>query len=233
MIDKTDNAAAIELAARLYATTNTTDSDQLESDVLRLADGYIAAIACQMLQRKPSADQMQDARLGALMALRSYDPTRAQYKTWLYPYVKKELFRNASSTVQIPEYMRCLMQRLAAFESSYPTATDKEVCLSLEITPSQLCSIRQAQGIIIADEDDRQGEVDSAYEQADTKADVRAALDRLGQQNPAAQEVALLFFLRGYTLEQIEDTLHIQYHTAKKRLGEAMVFLRCELADYE
>lgn len=224
----------LQTAAADYAQSPT---PQAERCVAALLERQLYILCRTMLRAAPTPDQLQEARIAALQALRSYNPRRSKFVTHLPIYVRKALYRNQSDLIRIPEHQRLLLARLDALNSRClyehaRTPTDAEIGSALDLTAAQVRLLHQTVQTVfgIGEYSEEQGE--DPYQPVDTKLDVRNAFRALEKLNPVTAQVARLHYIEGKPIKTITGLLRVGSATVDKCLADARQFLRERLSEY-
>lgn len=237
----------VQIAAALYASRK---ASATELELTRLENAFI--LLCPLLIRdlaqkvikcdQVSEDQLQAASVGCLLALRSYNPDRANFTTWAFQYVRQQLYRMNEELIDLPEYMRCLLRKYDKFRASYALThdhapSDNDTCAALGIHPRTLRNVRAAQKRVVMPENDTLDQCSPTADfagESDLQLDVNRALNMLAVINPRA---ALAFRLHTYeqlTYEEIgSQYLCVTVARVQQLMIVAVEYIKREITDVQ
>src|ERR1700738_721831 len=133
------NTQSLQSAAIRYTVNRSCNGEEC---VLALLEHQLPLICRSILRKEPSPDQLQECRIGALLALRAYNPSKGQYKTLLKYYLKRALYRSHPALIRLPEYQRRAVGRLSKLVEEGPL-TDEEIAVLMNLTESQVTARRR------------------------------------------------------------------------------------------
>ena len=136
----------LQAAALRYVADPT---PQHEARVCAILEPELWLICRSILRNPPTPDQLQDARIAVMLALRDYDPKRAKFTTIVPLYIRRSLYRNNQGMIPIPEYQRNLLGKLAALSARWMQEQgrppeDEEIAEAFRLTLDQVQGLRQA-----------------------------------------------------------------------------------------
>lgn len=232
-IDTTAQRATTEALASEYARTH---SSEIEQRLLKHIDGYIEGMATRLLRRVAlhymSKDQLQECRCAAVAALRSYDPGRGLFRSWLLPYVKKALYRHRDVKVKVPEYILDASSKVERAKAA-GIKTDADLCSAANISPDTLSYIKLAQ-TVSEDWLDWQDVTETVDYDADinTSLDIGIAFKNLGGENHLTAQICILFFSEEHSPAEISGELCVPVQVVEDAIHEGREFLQAALAAY-
>lgn len=131
----------VEQIARQYVVERT---EKLEQQFIIEIEPYVLGIV-RKLARRCDEDMGQTGRVAAILALRTYNPTRSSVLSWVYKYVKRDIYRSRKSLIHIPEYIQLLIPTVVAYEQ----LTDGEIATIANTSLQRVKATRWALNIRI------------------------------------------------------------------------------------
>lgn len=199
-------------------------STELEEQIILKVEKYVFNAIPGPHITNPREDDLQEVRIGVLEALRTFDPSKGEFLTWVIYPVRKRLYKATTrDIISIPKEVRETTMRL----SKTPDGEDTGM------SEVRLERARKAMSIKpVSLEDDFNEEVDSpeSLQDLETGIDLRAALRSL---SPLHRKVMELLFIRQRHEKSAAAELKISVEKLTRLKEEALSMLKERLEDEE
>ena len=227
------------LALKYYNLKNNisdTEKSRLEDEIVKAVEDYVFL---GVLFNRPThimADVKQAARIGIVNAIRSFDPTKGSFCTWVIWQVKDTVNRDtAGHWIKVPAYMGDNARKLARLEAYWVENTgrlpsDDEVIEQLGWSRRILKRTRHVLSLQNSSLIDNRAEENIGMgDKSNMKIDIRRAIDNL---EPRQRQVVQMYFNKELDMVEIASKLGISPQRVQEILRDAYKILAPVLKDY-
>lgn len=210
---------------------------ELESEIIKLTEVYVFRAAKRNKHWTIHEDIEQAARLGVLIALRKYDPSKGSFLTWASWQIRHTSGRDKSQDwlINIPVYLKDNIRSLLKFEDEFLESnqrfpSDEEIIEKFKWKSSTLSRCRNVLEMELSTypEEWMQDPVD-VIERSELQSDVRKAIDTL---EPKSKAIIIDYFINQRTMTEIAEKFGMSIQSVSKAIAISREKLAESLIDY-
>lgn len=224
---------------------NTNGLRKIEENIINGCVDYVLAVASKRHKCSSIQDLRQEVIIGIIEAIRTYEPDKGSFLTWVVHKIKNKINREkADHWIKIPSYIREVIPRYRKFINSWYENNSREPTVT-EISQATNLSIKIINKIenVIGFSKHSIDNILSpniqdtiAYKETHElenivalKIDTDSASSKLTSQQKLAIKY---YFIDGFTIKEIVEELELPPNAVKKIIDEAKKILSNELKEY-
>ena len=234
----------IESLAKKYVETKSDLSEKqtlrLEDEIILKAEGYVFGNRQKLDSRNTSEDLKQAMRIGILKALRTYDPKKGAFCTWVIHKVRHFISKDKTwQWIKIPDYMVDYVRQYARIvinntRENIELPTDEELATLLNVSSDLSREIKLAYNLKHISNQFYSGcptNFDKDIEESNLTIDIEKAISNL--KNEDQKYVVEAYYFYQMTLDEIATKLKVSVPRVKKILDDSKLILAKRLEVYK